>query len=117
MDQPHIFSATLGLFAPWHITAITFSDREKRIDITVETQSGETVSCPLCGADVPPGAAHFETWKHHNFFSHTAFIHIRIPCICCPHCNDTHVLPVPWAGEGSNFVRLDDNPAPTAAVQ
>ena len=117
MNQPQIFSATLGLFAPWRITAITFSDREKRIDITVEAQSGEKVSCPLCGALASPRASHVETWKHHDFFSHTAFIHVQIPFITCPCCDDNYILPVPWAGEGSKFALIDDQPAPAAAIQ
>ena len=117
MNQPQIFSATLGLFAPWHITDISFSECEKRIDITVETQEGEPVSCPVCGATAHLGSIQFETWQHHNFFSHTAYIYIQIPRVSCPDCGDTHTLPVPWSDEGSNFVRLDDRRSSSLAAQ
>lgn len=116
MEQPQIFSATLGLFAPWYITAIRFSEREKRIDITVETQAGEPVPCPECGTRVTTDDVCHETWQHHDFFSHTAYVHVQVPRILCPCCHHALNLPVPWAREGSNFVRLDMHPAIAASM-
>ena len=117
MDQPQIFSATLGLFAPWRITAITFSERENRIDITVDAHEGEPVSCPECGTRATTGNVLHETWQHLDFFCHTAYVHVRIPCISCPCCEHALTLPVPWAREGSDFVRLDSPPETSTTLQ
>jgi len=117
MNQPQIFSATLGLVDPWHITTISFSEQDKRIDITVDALSGEPVPCPACGTRVSLGTSHRETWQNRNFFNRMAYIHIWIPCISCPHCNNSRTLPVPWSDEGSNFVRLDNQHPPAAVEQ
>jgi transposase len=115
MDKSRIFSATLGLFAPWHISAIALSEKGGRIDINVETTSDEPLACPVCGATSSLNSDYVETWCHHNFFSHTAYIHIRIPRITCPDCEDIHALPLPWSEE-SSLVRLNNPPAPSVAV-
>jgi hypothetical protein len=102
MKQPTIFSATLGLSDPWHITAINFCQEERRVDICVDFIHGSTFTCPTCGAVGRTCSIVDETWLHHDFFRYAACLNARVPWIECASCG---VLPVarPWMSSGSKF--------------
>jgi len=105
MDQPAIFSATLGLSHPWQITAVSFSKEEKRLDITVDFSQGGAFTCPTCGKEVKICEAEKETWFHSDFFRYATYLHARVPqieCSCCGMCK----VERPWSREGSKFALL-----------
>jgi hypothetical protein len=101
MDQPAIFSATLGLSQPWLITAVSFSTEEKRMDITVDFAHDGTFICPTCGAEVMTCTEENETWFHSDFFRYATYLHARVPhieCSCCGMCKRSR--------EGSKFALI-----------
>ena len=106
MFQPAIFSATLGLSHPWQITAISFSDDERRVDITVDFIHGSTFTCPTCGEEVKTCKVEKETWYHDNFFHFAAYLNALVPRIECASCG---IVPVarPWSNAGSKFTMTE----------
>lgn len=105
MEQPAIFSATLGLSHPWKITAVSFSKDEKRMDITIDFAHGSTLTCPTCGKEGIVCDAEDETWYHDNFLQYATYLHVRVPrieCCCCGICT----VERPWSREGSRFALL-----------
>lgn len=51
MDQPSIFSSTLGLATPWHITRVVVSKELPRFDIYICCNQAASMPCPLCGQE------------------------------------------------------------------
>ena len=105
MEQPPIFSATLGLSPPWHIRSMSFSKEERRVDIDIDFANGSTFTCPICGEDVPVCKTENETWHHHDFFLFTAYLHARVPVVRCFSCG-MNAVKRPWAlGSEFTFVK------------
>lgn len=102
MHSPHIFSAILGLSAPWQITRIIFSDTERRFDIYI-FHTTNLFSCPICGREAQIRDIHRETWHHGNFFRNSAYLHASVPEVECPHGCGCRKVPVPWERNGSRF--------------
>lgn len=106
MNQPAVFSATLGLSPPWQIKDISFSQEEKRMDVVVDFLLGSTVTCSICGMDGKVCSTENELWHHKDFFMFATYLHVRAPIIECPSCGINSV-DRPWAAGGSQFVLLD----------
>jgi|SRR6185369_1463195 len=117
MEQPAIFSATLGLSPPWHITSVSFVHHESRMDIAIDFYEGNLFSCPECGKRSMPCSVENETWFHDNFFRYSAFLHARVPRIEC--CVGIVAAERPWSRAGSRFSRLlrGSSPAPYPRTQ
>ena len=105
MNQPEIFSETIGLSRPWEFAAISLSVIEKRIDFTVDFSHNSGFACPCCGVAAEISAVECETWVNSNYFAHIAYLHARVPCIVCKCCG-TKRVELPWARPGSGFTRL-----------
>jgi transposase len=99
--------AALGLTAPWKVTEDRFSVEEKRLDITIDFESGSTFTCPDCGAE---GAKAYDTqertWRHLNFFQHETYLHARVPRVECPQGCGIKTVEVPWTRSRSGFTAL-----------
>jgi transposase len=112
MDKPHIFSATLGLSAPWSITSIRFSSEDNRLDIDIIYDGGAAIKCPECGCDAHTQALDDETWYHSDFFRYTAYLHARVPLVECANCDGCRRVAVPWARPGTKFQRMESQRLP-----
>lgn len=108
MSTEHaLFTAALGLSAPWEVSDIRFDAETKRIDFDVTFASGSRFACPACGAEGQPVHDTRErTWQHLHFFEHQAFIHAAVPRVRCQDCGKTTQVDVPWARPGSGFSQL-----------
>jgi hypothetical protein len=103
---PHaIFSATLGLFHPWKISSVSFSDGQRRMDITIDFVSDGSICCPVCGQEGQVCEAARETWRHDDFLNYLTFLHVRVPLRKCANCGVSEVER-PWTREGSKFVKI-----------
>lgn len=104
MTETALIAATLGLSAPWKITSVTFSNSEKRVDITIEFSQAIPFSCPRCGAPARIVETAAEQWLRTDFFRYDAHLHVRVPVI---HCNENCgpcKADLPWDSENSRFV-------------
>ena len=102
MEQPSIFSATLGLSHPWKVTAVTYASNENRLDITVDFDLDSQLRCPCCGKDLAPGEVTQEVWYHDDFLRYSTYLHARVPQIRCS-CGRTFPIERPWSRPGSKF--------------
>lgn len=102
-----LFTAALGLAAPWKVTNIDFDETAKRIDFQVGYDRGTRFACPACAtSDQPVHDRRQRTWQHLHFFEHRAFIHAEVTRVRCAACDKTSQVSVPWARPGSGFTQL-----------
>jgi transposase len=106
IEQPAIFSATLGLSHPWQITSVTFAKDGRRMDITIDIVQGSPLPCPCCGKAAKTRDTQLETWQHNNFFRFDAYLHANVPHIDCACCGKQQIER-PWARAGSKFALVD----------
>lgn len=107
MEHPAIFSATLGLSHPWHVTSVALASDERRLDITVDYAAG-SFPCPHCGSERPWHSSESETWVHGDFFRYLTYLHARVPLVeRCP-CGTEVPVRRPWSRAGSRFRLVGD---------
>ena len=101
-----LFTAALGLQAPWQVNQVELSTANKRIDFSVGC-SAKRLSCPHCGHETQ--GIHdrvSKSWRHLDFFQYEAWLHAEVPRGACSACGKTTLVPGPWAREGSGFTLL-----------
>jgi transposase len=80
MDELGLFTAALGLSAPWRVTRTGFDG--ERLDLSLDFPRGARFACPA--KDCAQGACPVhdttdKTWRHMDFFQYQAFLHARLP--------------------------------------
>ena len=106
MKDIELFQLALGISSPWFVKSLELDPAAKRLDIHLDFQKGSKFTCPECGAEgrkVHDTVA--KTWRHLNFFQYEAYLTARVPRVHCDACG-VHMVPVPWAREGSGFTLL-----------
>ena len=100
-----LFTAALGLQAPWQVAKVELDTAKRRIDFEVE-YAGKRASCPACGAEQQGLHDRVRrSWRHLDFFQFEAWLHAEVPRVKC-QCGKTTQMPVPWARAGSGFTLL-----------
>ena len=102
-----IFTAALGLEAPWFVRSVSFSQQEDgqkvlhiEVDHTPRSKfSYEQISYPVY--DHQP-----RSWRHLNFFQHHCYLHARVPRVRVEPGGLVKLVEVPWARPGSSFTLL-----------
>jgi transposase len=126
IDVESLFTAALGLRAPWVVTKVDLNTAKRRIDFEVSCDA-KRLPCPACEA-VDQGVHDRvrRSWRHLDFFQYEAWLHSDVPRISCDKCGKTTQAEVPWAREGSGFTLLfealalslcQDMPVAQAATQ
>jgi transposase len=87
------------------VDEVQFTAEEKRLDLHVNFPRVSRFPCPVCGQDCPVYDTQEKVWRHLDFFQHAAYLHARVPRVQCPE-HGVHLVPVPWAREGSGFTLL-----------
>ena len=101
-----LFTAALGLQAPWAVESVDLDNARHRIDFLVGC-TAQRLTCPSCGAlDQPIHDRNQRAWRHLDFFQFEAWLHAGVPRVGCTACGKTSQTPVPWAREGSGFTLL-----------
>lgn len=106
MRDVELFQAALGLVKPWRVESVSFDEKARRLDVTLNFERGGTFRCPECGRE---GCKAYDStwkeWRHLNFFQHEAYLHAPVPRVECPEHGIKQVA-VPWARPGSGFTLL-----------
>jgi transposase len=108
MDELELFTAALGLTAPWRVTGVDFDEAGGQLDVFVDFARGTRFACPAKDCDQRACGVHDtadKTWRHMDFFQHKAFLHARQPRVKCP-THGVRLVGVPWARPGSGFTLL-----------
>ena len=101
-----LFTAALGLQAPWQVKHVELSTAHRRIDFQVQC-TAKRLTCPHCQqADQGIHDRVSKSWRHLDFFQYEAWLHADVPRVTCTACGKTTQVPVPWAREGSGFTLL-----------
>ena len=106
LDVESLFTAALGLQAPWEVKRVDLDAAKHRIDFEVGCKAAR-FSCPNCGA--ADQGIHDQVrrdWRHLDFFQFEAWLHAEVPRVQCSACGKTSQIGVPWAREGSGFTLL-----------
>lgn len=107
MTSTSLFSAALGLQAPWHVVDVRFDQGQGRLDLRVGFERGARFACPHCAAESQAVHDTLErTWRHLNFFQYQAYLHANVPRVRCSACSKTSQVALPWARPGSGFTLL-----------
>ena len=92
-----LFTAALGLQAPWQVAKVDLDAAKRRIDFEVVSTSSR-LACPSCGAaDQGVHDRIRREWRHLDFFQFEAWMHAEVPRVSCSSCGKTSQVPVPWA--------------------
>lgn len=101
-----LFTAALGLQAPWSVVEVRFEPARGEIHFDIGCQA-KRLSCPACGAaDQPIHDRLARRWQHLHCFQFRAFIHAQVPRVRCRGCGKTTQVGVPWARPDSGFSLL-----------
>lgn len=105
MDTKTLFTTALGLSAPWEVTDLQFDEATRRLDLILDFKRGSEFPCPSCGVPSKVHDTEEKTWRHLDFFQHSAYLTARVPrCKCGEH--GVKQVQVPWARPGSGFTLL-----------
>ncbi|MGH3716819.1 MAG: hypothetical protein ACRDT4_25675 [Micromonosporaceae bacterium] len=89
-----LFTAALGLGAPWRVTEAVFAEDIGRLDLQVDYPRGTRCMTPTTRRG--------GLWIS---FSTKAFLPARVPRVRCPE-HGVRLVQVPWARPGSGFTML-----------
>jgi transposase len=101
-----LFTAALGLQAPWEVKEVELDTVKRRIDFEVACDA-KRLACPACGSTEQ--GIHDRVrrdWRHLDFFQFEAWLHADVPRVKCDACGKVSQVAVPWAREGSGFTLL-----------
>ncbi len=105
MDTNTLFTLALGLQVPWEVKDFTFDGETRRLDINLDFTRGANFPCPICGVKAKVHDTEVKSWRHLDFFQHSAYLTARVPrCICPEH--GVKQVNLPWARPGSGFTLL-----------
>ena len=95
----------LGLQAPWEVVDLQFDEGTRRLDLAIDFTRGSEFPCPVCGVASKVHDTEEKSWRHLDFFQHSAYLTARVPrCKCGEH--GVKQVQVPWARPGSGFTLL-----------
>ncbi len=111
-----LFTAALGLSAPWRVTRTKFDGTQ--LDLWLDFPRGSRFPCPAKDCTEGACAMHDtadKVWRHMDFFQYKAFLHARLPRVRCPE-HGVRQVSVSWARPGSGFTMLFEALALTFAT-
>jgi transposase len=105
MDANALFTMALGLSSPWEVKELVFAAESRRLDIRIDFPRGSSFPCPECGEPSKVHDTEEKSWRHLDFFQHSAYLTARVPRCRCDH-HGVKQVQVPWARPGSGFTLL-----------
>lgn len=115
MEQPSIFSSTLGLTRPWKITRVEVATEQPRLDIYIYCNRFKTMPCPSCGKKAVVCGSTVQSWYHGDFFNKEAYLHAEVPVLRCVDSCGCIRATIPWSHPGSRFILQKDTLSPACA--
>ena len=104
MDTKNIFSAALGINAPWYISDVRFDSKAKRLDIDLDFAKGSKFEVSGIGSFGAYDTVQ-KAWRHLNFFEHECYLNARVPRVKDAEGKLHTVIPT-WSGLSNGFTLL-----------
>jgi transposase len=104
-DIESLYTAVLGLRAPWDIKRVETNLEDGEVHVWVGLPKGQRWVCPECHAAAPIHDHQERTWRHLDTCQFKTLVHARVPRLDCP-THGIKQLVVPWAEPGSQFTAL-----------
>ena len=103
--QKH-YALLLGIGSPWEVKTVELKLAEKKVEIELGWQWGQSAKCPECGrACSIHDSAPERTWRHLDTMQFATLIRARAPRADCP-VHGVKTMPVPWAEPQGRFTLL-----------
>lgn len=104
-----LFGKALGIQKPWFIDTMKFNEKEHRLDIHINFESGSQFEYKSESEQISGEFGVYDTveksWRHLNFFQHECYLHCRVPRVK-PEGDKIRQIEVPWAGISNGFTLL-----------
>lgn len=112
MEANELFTAGLGLKAPWRLSGhrLDQGKHPHELHLEVVADRGASFPCADCGKACKAHDFESFTWRHLNFFQHHCYVTARVPRVDCPDHGVKRVV-VPWARAGNRFTLLFEQAA------
>ena len=119
--QKH-YALLLGIGSPWEVKTVELKLPEKKVEIELSWQWGQSAQCPECGGACSiHDSAPERTWRHLDTMQFATLIRARTPRSDCPE-HGVKTMQVPWAEPQGRFTLLFERfaleccwPAPVSA--
>ncbi|MFM8488825.1 MAG: transposase, partial [Bacteroidota bacterium] len=105
MDELPIFTAALGIEAPWYIKRVYFETVDAQSQLFIEVAHRRRTRFECQGEKYPVYDHQKRRWRHLNFFQHECYLYGDIPRVKTREGN-VLLVDVPWAKPGSSFTLL-----------
>ena len=105
MDELPIFTAALGIEAPWYIKRVYFETVDEQSQLFIEVAHTRRTRFECQGEKYPVYDHQKRRWRHLNFFQHECYLYGDIPRVKTREGN-VLLVDVPWAKPGSSFTLL-----------
>jgi transposase len=103
--QKH-YALLLGIGSPWEVKTVELKLQEKKVEIELGWQWGQSAKCPECGrACSIHDCAPERTWRHLDTMQFATLIRARTPRSDCPE-HGVKTMQVPWAEPQGRFTLL-----------
>jgi transposase len=103
--QKH-YALLLGIGSPWEVKTVELKLGEKKVEIELGWQWGQSAKCPECGVACSiHDCAPERTWRHLDTMQFTTSIRARTPRADCP-VHGVKTMLVPWAEPQGRFTLL-----------
>ncbi len=103
--QKH-YALLLGIGSPWEVKTVELKLPEKKVEIELGWQWGQSAQCPECGRPCSiHDSAPERTWRHLDTMQFATLIRARTPRSDCPE-HGVKTMQVPWAEPQGRFTLL-----------
>lgn len=103
--QNELFSAALGVSAPWFIKGVDLDQAKRLLTIQIDFETGARFSFDKAEGLHPVHDTKIKRYRHLNFFQYECVLEVRTPRIKLPDGSVRLVEP-DWAGKLSGFTLL-----------
>jgi transposase len=105
MQDIELYTRLLGIRAPWSITDVQVSLKERSVTISVEYDKSVPVACPICGGQASIYDSQKRKWRHLDTMQFMTIIECDVPRASCED-HGVKQLAVSWAEAKERFTAL-----------
>ena len=105
MMTNQLFTAALGIQAPWFVQNVDFDEAKRQLTIQVDFRPGSRFAHADAAGEHPVHDTQIKRLRHLNFFQHECFLEVRVPRVKLPDGKVRLVEPE-WAGRLDGFTQL-----------